>query len=124
MFAIGMTLLVMAACFFGASFLNEDLSHGDAGTVLARLFAATLGISALMAFLMGLLLLRDDRKQLDHYRTPLALGLGIGIIESWLFLAAAPALFLVVPLFLLIFALRPLRERIAKRFEPARKFQK
>lgn len=108
-FAIGMALFVMAVTFFAASFLDETLSNGDAGTVLARLFAATLGFSALCAFLLGLLLLRSDRNRLDHYVTPLLLGVTIGALESWMFLKAQPPAFMLAPAALLIFALRPVR---------------
>ena len=120
LFAVGTALLAMAVAFFVASFFDDSLSNGDAGTVLARAFAATLGISALFIFLLGLLLLRDDRKQLDHYRTPLLLGVVIGAIEAWLFLKAVPALFLLGPVLLLIFAFRPIRRAVASMFRPQR----
>lgn len=120
LFAGGMALLVMAVVFLVASFVDSDLSRGDAGTVLARAFAGTLAISALFAFLLGLLLLRDDRKQLDHFRTPLLLGAGIGAMEAWIFLAAGPPIFMLGPLLLFVFALRPVRRSLAGALRPGR----
>lgn len=120
LFAIGMALLTMAVIFFLASFFDDSLSTGDVGTALARAFAATLAISAVFAFLLGLLLLRDDRDKLDRYRTPLLLGVVIGGLEAWLFLKAQPPLFLLAPLFLLIFALRPVRRSLGNALRPAR----
>ncbi|MEO8540416.1 MAG: hypothetical protein ABI577_11805 [bacterium] len=118
LFALGMALLVMATIFFIASFVDENLSNGDAGTVLARAFAGTLAVSALFAFLLGILLLRSDRNQLDHYVAPLLIGGFVGAIEGWLFLAAQPPVFLLVPLLLLVFSLRPLRRALSRRFLP------
>lgn len=117
-FAIGMALLVMAVVFFVASFVDDSLSNGDAGTVLARVFAGTLAFSSLCAFVLGLLLLRGDRNRLDHYVTPLVLGTAIGGLESWLFLKAAPPAVLLAPLVLLVFALRPIRRGLSRLFRP------
>lgn len=115
LFATGMALVVMAVVFFAASILSDSLSNGDVGTDLARLFAATLAFSALFAFIMGLLLLRDDRKQVDHYVVPLAVGAIIGGIESALFLnPSGPWLF--APFLLLVFVLRPVRRAISRLF--------
>jgi hypothetical protein len=112
-FAVGMALLTMAVIFFIASFVHEDLSAGDAGTMLARLFAATLLLSSLFLFILGVLLLRSDRKGLDHYVLPLAIGAVIGALESWLFLEPRGALLLLLPFLLLIFVLRPVRRRVS-----------
>ena len=119
-FAMGMALLVMAVVFFVASFVDDTLSNGDAGTVLARVFAGTLFFSAVCAFLLGLLLLRGDRNRLDHYVTPLALGAAVGGLESWLFLRASSPALLLAPLVLLVFALRPVRRALSSVFRPAR----
>lgn len=124
LFALGMGLLTMSVVFFLASFFDDSLSTGDVGTSLARAFAATLAISAVFAFLLGILLLRDDRAQLDRYRTPLLLGVFIGGLESWLFLKAQPPLFLLLPIFLLIFALRPVRRGIGNTLRPGRAGQR
>ena len=110
LFAIGMAMLTMAVVFFIASFVHEDLSAGDAGTTLARVFAATLTLSALFLFLLGILLLRGDRQQLDHYVVPLVIGLVMGLLESWFFLEPRGAVFLLVPLLLLVLVARPVRK--------------
>jgi len=112
LFAIGSALLTMAAIFFIASFVHEDLSSGDAGTDLARIFAATLTLSAILMFLLGLLLLRDERARLDHYLFPIVIGLAVGALESWLFLEPRGAALLLLPLVLLVFAFRPLRRTV------------
>lgn len=120
LFAVGMALLTMSVVFFLATFLDDSLSAGDVGTTLARAFAGTLAVSAIFAFLLGLLLLRDDRDKLDRYRTPLLLGVAIGGLESWIFLKALPPLFLAGPVPLLVFALRPVRRALAGAFRPGR----
>ncbi|HNM79194.1 MAG TPA: hypothetical protein PKI89_12555 [Tepidiformaceae bacterium] len=120
LFAIGMAALTMAVVFFLASFFDDSLSTGDVGTTLARAFAASLGLTAVFVFLLALLLLRDDRSNLDHYKTPLLLGVLIGLLESWLFLDAQPLVVLCLPLVLLIFALRPVRRALSALFRPSR----
>ena len=120
LFALGMALLTMAVVFFLASFFDDSLSAGDVGTTLARAFAGALAVSALFSFLLALLLLRSDRDKLDRYRTPLLLGVVIGGLESWLFLQAQPPLFLLAPILLLVFALRPIRRALAGAFRPSR----
>lgn len=112
LFAIGMALLTMAVVFFIASFVHDDLSAGDAGTVLARVFAATLLLSALFLFILGILLLRSDRNRVDHYTFPLAVGAVVGGLESWLFLEPRGALTLVLPLLLLVLVFRPVRRAL------------
>ena len=121
LFAIGMAMLVMGVAFFAASFLDDDLSTGDAGTDLARIFAACLMVSSLLTFLMGIMLLRDDRRRADHYVVPLAVGALIGGIEAAFFLAAKTPLFLALPLLLFVFVLRPVRRALASVFHPGRR---
>jgi hypothetical protein len=113
LFAVGTGLLTMAVVFFAASFVHDDLSAGDAGTTLARIFAATLLLSALFLFILGLLLLRADRNRLDHYLLPIGLGVVIGLLESWFFLEPRGAFLLLVPLVLLVFVLRPVRRGLS-----------
>ena len=120
LFALGMALLTMSVVFFLATFFDDSLSTGDVGTTLARAFAGTLAVSAIFAFLLGLLLLRDERDKLDRYRTPLLLGVVIGGLESWLFLDAQPPLFLLAPMLLLVFALRPVRRSLRNALRPGR----
>ena len=109
LFALGAAALTMAVVFFIASFVHEDLSNGDAGTQLARIFAATLMLSAVFLFLLGMLLLRADRNRLEHYIVPLAIGALIGALESWMFLDPRSPAMLLIPLALLVFVLRPVR---------------
>ena len=116
LFALGAALLTMATVFFVASFVHEDLSNGDVGTDLARIFAACLLLSAILIFFMGLLLLRSDRNQVDHYAEPLAIGIVIGAIESWFFLDPRSPLMLLLPFLLFVFVLRPVRRGIAGMF--------
>lgn len=112
LFALGMAMLTMAVVFYIASFVHEDLSAGDAGTTLARIFAATLTLSALFLFLLGILLLRNDRNQLDHYILPLVIGLVMGLLESWFFLEPRGAILLLLPLLLLVLVARPVRRAL------------
>lgn len=109
LFAIAMTMFTMGFVFFMASFTNEDLSAGDAGTVLARVFAGLLAVSGTMTFLMGLLLLRGERRRADHYVVPLIVGGLIGGMEAALFLNPRSPVILALPLLLLFFVLRPVR---------------
>jgi len=114
LFAIGMALLTMAAVFFAASFVHDDLSAGDAGTMLARVFASTLLLSALFLFILGLLLLRADRNRMEYYVVPLAVGIVIGALESWLFLEPKGAATLLLPFLLLVLLVRPIRRAASK----------
>ena len=113
LFAIAMALLVMSVAFFLASFMHEDLSNGDAGTQLARIFAGTLTLSSIFIFLLGILLLREERNRVDHFIVPLAIGAIIGGLEAAMFLNPQHALLLLLPMFLLVFALRPVRAWLA-----------
>jgi ABC-type methionine transport system permease subunit len=108
LFAIAVAAWVMAAVFMVATFTHDTLSAGNAGTALARLFAATLAIAGLCGFLIGVLLLRDERQHAEHYVVPMVLGAVIGAAEAWLFLIPAPSL-LFLPFLLLIFVFRPFR---------------
>ena len=116
LFAIATALLTMAAIFVAASFMDEDLSNGDAGTDLARIFAATLALSGILLALMGFLLLRDERGRADHYRVPIPVGGLIGGLEGAMFLDPQAPVFLLGPLLLLVFALRPVRRSLAGLF--------
>ena len=108
-----MGLFVMSVAFFIASFTDDNLSNGDAGTQLARIFAGTLLMSAMFIFILGILLLRDERNRLDHFIVPLAVGALVGGLEAAMFLNPKSALLLLAPLLLLILALRPVRGWIA-----------
>ncbi len=112
LFAIGAAAWGMGAVFAAATFINKDLTAGDAGAALARIFAVTLAIMGAFVFGLGFLLLRDERAQADHFRVPVILGLLVGLAEATLFLHPAGALVYVPPLFLL-FALRPFRRLVA-----------
>lgn len=103
----------MSVAFFVASFTDDNLSNGDAGTQLARIFSVTLLMSAIFIFILGMLLLRDERNRLDHFTVPLAVGALVGGLEAAMFLNPNGALLLLAPLLLLVLALRPVRARIA-----------
>lgn len=111
--ACAATAWVMAAVFVSVSFVNRELVSGDAGRVLAWFFAGALAVAGLLLFLLGVTLLRDERGAGDHYRTPMLLGAAVGGGEAALFLAIAGSGWLVLPPFLLLGALRPVRRLAA-----------
>ena len=110
--------LAMAAIFLAETFVSNGHVEGDASETLARVFAATLAMTGVMIFFMALVLLRDERRQGDHYRGPLAIGAVVGVIEAILFLRQGDQLLVVPPVFLLL-AARPLR-RFVGRLLPTR----
>ena len=112
-FTLAAAGITMAAIFFIASFSNGTITEGEAGKVLARMFAGALAITSACGCALGLLLLRGERRAPDHYVLPGVLGLVIGVAESVLFLIPAPA-FLWVPFVFLVFAFRPVRRRISR----------
>ena len=119
MFALATAGWTMAVVFVAASFLNDNITVGEAGRVLARLFAGALAVASLFTVLMGLVLLRDDRNQADHFRAPMGIGVLIGGLASLLFLELQFQL-LFLPFLLLIVVIRPVRRRIFGRRRPAR----
>ena len=118
LFALAVTGWTMAAAFTAASFFDSAVTSGTAGAILARLFSAALAVCALFIFLLGLVLLRDERTRLDHYVTPIFLGILIGGAEAVLFLWPADRL-LFVPLVFIVFALRPIRRLAGRVRRPA-----
>ena len=82
LFAIAAMAGAMAVVFFIASFSDDAVTAGDAGRALARLFAASLAISGALIFLLGFLLLRDERGQADHYVVPAIVGGVAGVMEE------------------------------------------
>ena len=117
LFALAMCAWVMAAIFIVATFTDDDLSTGDAGTDLARLFAGSLVLAGVCGFLIGVMLLRAERRRADHYVTPIIIGAVIGTLEALVFLWPAQA-FLFAPFALLIFVFRPVRRHISKMVRP------
>ncbi|MGI8927768.1 MAG: hypothetical protein ACR2HN_14165 [Tepidiformaceae bacterium] len=113
LFAVAAAAWTMAVIFFAASFFDDNVTAGDAGRVLARIFAGSLFVSGLFLGLLGVGLLRDDVRQSDHYVVPLLLGAVIGALESVIFLLPAEEL-LIAPFALLIFAFRPVRRWVAR----------
>lgn len=105
----------MAGIFFVATFTDDSLSAGNAGTDLARLFSGALLLAGLCGFLIGMLLLRDERGNSEHYVFPMLLGAVIGSLEALLFLRPEPGL-LFLPFLLLIFLFRPLRRMLVGPF--------
>jgi len=123
LFAMAATGWTMGAVFTAASFVDSDITAGEAGVALARLFSGALAVCALFAFLLGLVLLRDDRGRGDHYVTPMTVGALMGTAEAALFLWPADRL-LFAPLVLTVFAFRPVRRLVARRLRPARGYQR
>jgi hypothetical protein len=117
LFALAMCAWVMAAIFVVATFTDDDLSAGNAGTDLARLFAGSLVLAGVCGFLIGVMLLRGERRQADHYVTPVIIGAVIGTLEAVLFMWPAEA-FLFAPFALLIFVFRPVRRHVSKMVHP------
>lgn len=115
LFALSMAAWVMAGIFFVATFTDDSLSAGNAGTDLARLFSGALLLAGLCGFLIGMLLLRDERGNSEHYVFPMLLGAVIGSLEALLFLRPEPGL-LFLPFLLLIFLFRPLRRMLVGPF--------
>ncbi len=109
----------MAIVFVIASFGNNDVTEGDAGKILARLFAGALALTSAFGFALGLLLLRGERRNRDHYVVPALLGVTIGLLEALLFLWPAAAL-LFAPFLLLVFAFRGVRRAISRSFNNRR----
>ena len=118
LFAVSVAAWTMAAVFVVATYTHDSLSAGNAGTDLARVFAGTLAIAGLSTFLIGMLLLRDERANSGHYVLPMLLGGVIGAAEATFFLLPAPAL-LFAPFLLLIFVFRPFRGWLTGAFRVA-----
>jgi len=113
----------MGAVFTVASVADSDVTAAAAGVTLARLFSAALAVCALFTFLLGLVLLRDDRGRTDHYVTPMIVGALIGGAEAVLFLWPADR-WLFAPFVLIVFAFRPVRRLVARTLRPARRYQR
>ena len=96
--------------------LFKSLTPGGAGPTLARLFGAALVLCGFFIMGLGIALMRDERNQGTHYRVPGIVGGLAGLLEIGLILNTAGYL-VVVPAFLLIFVIPPLRNAI----EPGRK---
>jgi len=118
LFALASAAWTMSIVFVVASFIDKETTAGEPGTWLARLFSAALTLSGIFGFLLGLILLRDELRQADHFVTPMIIGAIIGGIEAMLFLWPADG-FLLAPFLLLIFVFRPIRRRIARLFGAA-----
>lgn len=106
--AVAATGWTMAAVILLATFLGDEVLTGDAGRFLGRLFAGALALSALLLFLLGVSLLRDERSHAAHYVIPMGVGIAIGLLESALFLGSGGAL-MFAPFILLVLVIRPLR---------------
>ena len=115
LFALAAAAATMAVALALASFAGDVVTEGSAGRILARFFAAALALTGAMLFLLGLVLLRDDRADRSHYRFPMLLGGVVGVAEAALVIWPEGTL-LFVPMFFLIFALRPVRRAIGGLF--------
>ncbi len=118
LFALGAVAWTMAFIFFVASLFDPEVTAGDAGQVLARIFAGALFVSGLFIILLGAALLGENRGSLDQYVIPVCLGMTVGALESYLFLLPAGE-WLWAPPLLLIFALRPVRRLFGRWVRPA-----
>ena len=118
LFALATVGWTMAVVFVVASFVDDNLTVGEAGKVLARLFAGALAVASGFTFLLGLVLLRNDRNQADHFLAPMGIGVLTGVLASLLFLTLQFRL-LFLPFLLLILVIRPVRRRVFSRRRPA-----
>jgi hypothetical protein len=115
LFSLAAAAWTMSAIFVVASFVDDDVTAGEPGTLLARMFAAALTLSGIFGFLLGLILLRDELRQRDHYITPMILGVIMGALVATLFLVPSNT-FVLSPFLVLVFVFRPLRRSIARLF--------
>ncbi len=111
LFAVAAMAWAMGGTLAVAALIDVEVVSGEAGRALALFFAAALAIAGLMVFLLGVVLLRDERNRVDHYRLPLLLGGAIGVVEGLLFLFPAGTL-VFLPFVFLVFALRPVRRAL------------
>gem|GEM_PF-2654954 len=118
LFACGAVAWTMAFIFFVASLFDPKVLSGDAGQVLARIFAGALFVSGLFIVLLGVALLGENRGNLERFVFPICLGMTVGALEAYLFLLPAGE-WLWAPLLLLIFALRPVRRLFWRWSRPA-----
>lgn len=117
--ALGTAGWAMGGVFLAASIGSNELTAGEAGRAIARLFAAALALAGTFTFALGWGLLRGERSDPDHYVVPMLVGAVIGVSEAGLFLATAASL-LPLPFLLLVFATRPVRRFLRRRLLPAR----
>jgi hypothetical protein len=103
----------MAALFFLASFADDDVTAGEAGPLLARMFAAALATFATFVFVLALALLHDERRDWSHFGIPAVVGALAGVLMAFLLLSTAGA-WIFAPLALLVLALRPVRRYLAR----------
>ncbi len=113
----------MAVVFFVSSYLDADVTAGDAGKILARMFAAALAVASAFAFMLGVLLLRDDPDKPNHYVLPMAIGIIVGGLVAMLFLQLQFA-WMFAPFLLFVFVIRPVRQRVFGRRRSARSYQR
>lgn len=113
LFAVMAAAWTMAIVFFVSSFFDENVTAGEAGRILARIFAGALFASGVFLGLLGLGLLRGEIRQSDHYLFPMLLGAFIGALDAALFLWPADQ-FLIAPFALLVFAFRPVRRWLSR----------
>jgi hypothetical protein len=123
LFTLGATAWTMGIAFIVASFAADGVASGDVGRLLARLFAGALLLSGFFVFALGYGLLRDERRQADHYVLPVVLGVVIGGLEALMFLWPEPN-YLFAPFVLLVFAFRPIRRHLGNMLRPPRGYSR
>ena len=111
--AVAVTAWTTALLIGGASFLGENILGGDAGRFWARIFAGALALTGLFLTLLALGLMGENIRDRSNYVVPTMVGLAAGGLEGMLLLNGTINLRIVLPLFLLILALRPVRRTIS-----------
>lgn len=108
----GVTALSMALVLVAGSFMDNVVA-GEAGTTLAQIFGGLLGLGGILLVLAGVAALGEERGQADHYAVPIMAGMAAGTFTTLFILSASPGTVMLLPLLLLIFALRPVRAGIS-----------
>jgi hypothetical protein len=109
----------MALTFAVASFLDTDLTPGEVGVILARMFAAALFVAGVFMAMLAMVLLRDERAEREHYVAPGIAGLiAAGTASILVFTTAGPQVAVTVPALILLFAMKPVRKLFAPLVRP------
>lgn len=101
----------MAIILVSASFGNDAITAGEAGPSLARIFAGTLAVAALLVFLLGIAMLRETRFIAIRIAYAAVVGAAGGALETVLLLDLA-GYWMAAPLLLALLLVRPVRERV------------
>jgi hypothetical protein len=119
LFALATIAWTMAVAFVTVSFTEGDAVAGEAGANLARAFAAMLAISGLLIGIIGVILLRDERTNANHFRAPVMIGIVAGALVAGIFLWGEGGC-IWTPFVLLILVFRPVRSLLTRPFRRSR----